>query len=62
MQTYIDADGIEVKAQLSDGNVIFRLPDGDFAPPIGQWIVMLPDNRLVLFTDEAFQGSFTLKN
>lgn len=59
MKTYQDSTGSLVQAFQVDGCCIVNTINGEVCASDTEWVVYLPTQKTVVFTNEAFQQSFT---
>lgn len=59
MKTYKDNMGSSVQAFQVDGCCIVNTINGEVCASDTEWVVYLPTQKTVVFTNEAFQQSFT---
>ena len=57
---YQDKDGIQIQAYMLNGPTILNTIHGEIAGEEGQYVVTLPDNKIVLMTAVEFEASFSL--
>lgn len=59
MMAYQDSNGATVQACRLDAPILVNTVLGEACGSPGEWLVVIPDSKPILMTDEAFNASFT---